>query len=217
MIKFDQAKYANLFSRDKRFVRLGMAITMALAFILVIGGAMAFTAPAGEGFFEGRRLAAFIIVVSGGAICVGVWIYFMAVHGRVKSLVAVAAAEYISHDNQLLPFAGESGNYVFAIKGAKKFLLYEKGNKNRAMQFSFGMFTSLYDEDTTFYTQTALALSAYFYKKAAEGALYNDVTLTADYGDKKIGVKEYKIFSGGVFNEKLIGKVEKLFKKLRQG
>lgn len=214
MIKFNSDKYAKLFARDKKFIRLSSIVTFGLAVFLVIGGIMAFTAPEGEGFFEGRRLASFIIIVAAVLISLGIWIYFLVVHNKVKSLVAAAAGGYIARDSQILPFAGEICKYVFEIKEAKKFLLYEEGNKNRAMQFSFGMFVSLYDEDTTFYNQTALALAAYFYKKAEEGALYNDIVLTADYKDKKIGVNEYKIFSGGVFNEKLLKKVKPLAEKL---
>lgn len=214
MIKFNSDKYEKLFNRDKKFIRLSSLITFGLAVFLVIGGIMAFTAPEGEGFFEGRRLASFIIIVAALVISVGVWIYFLVVHNKVKSLVVEAAGEYISRDNQLLPFAGESGRYVFKIKEAKKFLLYEESNKNRAMQFSYGMFVSLYDEDTTFYNQTALALAAYFYKKTEEGALYNDIVLIADYKNKKTGVGEYKIISGGVFNEKLLKKIKPLAKKL---
>lgn len=214
MIKFNSDKYARLFARDKKFVRLSTLITFGLAVFLILGGILAFTAPEGEGFFEGRRLASFIIIVAAVLISVGIWIYFLAVHNKVKALVAEAAGEYISRDSQLLPLADESGNYVFSIKEAKKFILYESGNKNRALHFSFGMFVSLYDEDTTFYNQTALALAAYFYKKAGEGALYNDIALTADYKDKKTGVSEYKIISGGVFNEKLLKKIKPLAQKL---
>lgn len=214
MIKFDGEKYSKLFARDKKFVRLSTLITMALAIVLVLGGFLAFSAPEGEGMFEGRRLASFIIIITSVVLSVGIWVYFSIVHGKVKSLVAEAAGAYIARDAQLMPFVGDSGEYVFSIKEAKKFLLYEKKNKNRVMQFSFGMFESLYDEDTTFYNQTALALAAYFYKRSKEGAVFNDITLTAAYGDKKVGVGEYKIISNGVFDEKLLKKAKPLAEKL---
>jgi len=214
MIKFDDDKYERLFARDKKFIRLSTVITMALAIFLVLGSFLAFTAPEDEGVFEGRRLAAFIIIAAAIALSVGVWIYFVIVHGKVKKLVAEVAGAYIARDNQLMPYAGDSGRYVFSIKEAKKFLLYEEGNKNRVMQFSFGMFTSLYDEDSTFYNQTALALAAYFYKRIEDGALFNDVTLTARYGDKKTGVGDYTIISKGQFNKNLLKKIKPLAEKL---
>lgn len=214
MIKFDGKKYAKLFARDKRFVRMGTLITPALLILLALGVILMFNAPDDEGAFEGFHLAAFLIMLFSVFICVGIWIYFSVVHGKVKALVLCAAGEYIARDEQLMPFAADTDSYVFAVKEGKKFLLYEKGNRNRAMHLSFAMFESLYDMDVTFYNQTALALGAYFYKKSEEGAQFLNITLSADYGNKKIGVKEYGIVSDGAFNKKLLPKLKKLSEKL---
>jgi len=214
MAKFEGKKYARLFARDKRFVRMGTLITPALLVVLALGVILMFNAPEGEGAFTGFHLAAFLIIVFAVALSAGIWIYFSIVHGKVKALVLSAAGEYIARDEQLMPFISESGKYVFSVKGGKKFLLCEEGNKNRVMHFSYVAFESLYDEDVTFYNQTALAFGAYFYKKSEEGAQFFNITLSADYGNKKIGVNDYIIVSEGVFNKKLLSKFKKLSKKL---
>lgn len=214
MIKFDDEKYAKLFARDKRFVRMGTLITPAMLILLVLGAILNFTAPEGQSAFEGRRLASLIIIAAAVLICVGIWIYFSVVHGKVKALIAETAGAYIARDEQVMPFVSESGNYVFSIKEGKKFLLYESEHRGRVIHFSYEMFVSLYDGDVTFYRQTALALGAYFYKKSLEGAIYADIRVTADYGDKKLGVKPYEIIKGGAFDEKLLPTLKKLGEKL---
>lgn len=214
MIKFDSEKYARLFARDKKFIRMGTLITPAMLIMLVLGAILKFTAPEGQGAFEGRSLASLIIIAAALLICVGIWIYFSVVHGKVKALVVETAGAYIARDEQVMPFVTESGSYVFAIKEGKKFLLYESENRGRVLHFSYEMFVSLYDGDVTFYRQTALALGAYLYKKSLEGAIYADITVTADYGNKKLGVKPYEIVKGGEFNQKLLPTFKKLGEKL---
>lgn len=189
----ESEKRKRLFARDGKLKRTGVLVTFGGTLLLLVAVLVIVTTrgDAGQGAST-LRLLAYILLPAVFVAETAYFIYALIVRGKVKKILAAFSYRKLKKEEAVLPSL-PALSLVYRYEKEKKFSLFERSAPGRKIVFSYAEFTSLYEGDTDCYEQTAVAVCMWLKDKN-----FVEVTLSADYKDKKIGVRSYTLIADGV-------------------